>query len=103
MEILNYVILFGSFISACGIIIGCLSKILDIKLNGLYDNQRLSYRYQISSFSGDLRNGITKTREEFQAIFEMYDKYEMLVKKLKLTNHYIDNEVKFIESKYLEI
>lgn len=80
-----------------------MSKMLDVKLSGLYDSQRLQYRYEICSFAGDLRNGIVKTREEFQAVFEMYDKYELLIEKLKLKNHYIDNEMKYIEEQYAEL
>lgn len=73
---------------------------MDVKLKGLYDNQRLQYRYEICNFAGDLRNGIIKTREEFQAVFEMYDKYELLIEKLKQTNHYIDNEMEYIAEQY---
>ena len=51
-------------------------------------------------FAGDLRNGIHKTREEFQAIFEMYDIYERLIEKLKQRNHYIDSEMAYIEQQY---
>ena len=100
MEAINYIILAGSLITAIGIILTAINKILDKKLSGLYDNQRLQYRYEICSFAGDLRNGIVKTRDEFQAIFEMYDNYEILIDKLKLKNHYIDNEVKYIEQQY---
>lgn len=103
MEIANWIILLGSLITAITIIITAISKILDIKLTGLYDNQRLQYRYEICSFAGDLRNGIKKTREEFQAVFEMYDQYEALIKKLKQTNHYIDNEMAYIEEQYKKL
>ena len=103
MEIINWIILIGTLITAITIIITAISKMLDVKLSGLYDNQRLQYRYEISSFAGDLRNGIVKTREEYQAVFEMYDKYETLIDKLKQKNHYIDNEVKYIEQRYGEL
>ena len=100
MDTVNTLITIGGGITAVATIIASISKVLDVKLKGLYDNQRLQYRYEICSFAGDLRNGIHKTREEFQAIFEMYDKYEALIDKLKLTNHYIDNEMAYISEQY---
>ena len=100
MDTVNTLITIGGGITAVATIGASISKVLDVKLKGLYDNQRLQYRYEICSFAGDLRNGIHKTREEFQAIFEMYDKYEALIEKLKLTNHYIDNEMAYISEQY---
>lgn len=100
MEIVNIIILIGSLITATTIIITAISKMLDIKLKGLYDNQRLNYRFAICSFAGDLRNDIKKTRDEFQAVFEMYGKYQDLVEKLNLKNHYIDNEMIYVQEQY---
>ncbi|MGN1269340.1 MAG: hypothetical protein ACI4UU_00495 [Clostridia bacterium] len=94
------IIAIGGTITAIITIVASISKVLDVKLSGLYNNQRLQYRYEICSFAGDLRNGIIKTREEFQAIFEMYDQYETLIEKLKQKNHYIDNEMAYISEQY---
>lgn len=94
------IIAIGGTITAIITIVASISKVLDVKLSGLYNNQRLQYRYEICSFAGDLRNGIIKTREEFQAIFEMYDQYEALIEKLKQKNHYIDNEMAYISEQY---
>ena len=95
-DISNWAVLIGNVT----VIIGALSGILDFKLKEFRDNQRLQYRYAICSFAGDLRNGIVKTREEFQAIFEMYDRYERIIEKLKQKNHFIDNEMAYIEQQY---
>ena len=95
-DISNWAVLIGNVT----VIIGALSGILDFKLKEFRDNQRLQYRYEICSFAGDLRNGIVKTREEFQAIFEMYDRYERIIEKLKQKNHFIDNEMAYIEQQY---
>lgn len=103
MTLENIITLVASLISSISVILGCINKMLDKKLTSLYDNLRLQYRYEICSFAGDIRNKIKKTREEYQAIFEMYDKYEYFVKKLNLTNHYIDNEMKFIEENYKKL
>ena len=77
-----------------------LNKTLDEKLKGLYDNDRSQYRYQIVDFAGDLHNNISKTRYEFQAIREIHEKYEDLVKSLNVKNHYLDGEWEFIEEQY---
>lgn len=103
MSIENIITLVASLLSSISVILGTVNKMLDKKLNGLYDNLRLQYRYEICSFAGDMRNGIKKTREEFQAIFEMYDKYETIVKNLNLKNHFIDNEMAYIEEQYKKV
>jgi predicted ATP-binding protein involved in virulence len=103
MSLENIIILVASLISSISVILKAVDKILDKKMNGLYDNLRLQYRYEICSFSGDLRNGITKTREEFQAIFEMYDRYEQIVKDLNLRNHFIDNEMAYVTEQYKKL
>ena len=100
MDLVGWIELLGCLITSITVIIKAVNKMLDVKLRGLYDNQRLQYRYEICSFAGDLRNNIKKTREEFQAIFEMYGKYESLVEGLKLKNHYIDNEMCYIQEQY---
>lgn len=94
------IVTIASWTTAMGVVLGAMSKMLDVKLKGLYDNERLQYRYEICSFAGDLRNGIKKTREEFEAVFEMYDKYEVLIEKLKLKNSYINSEMAYISEQY---
>ncbi len=95
-DLSNWAVLIGD----ATVVIGALTVILDFKLRAFRDNQRLQYRYEICSFAGDIRNGIKKTREEFQAIFEMHDRYEELIKKLKQKNSYIDNEMLYIQEQY---
>ena len=103
MSIENIITLIASLLSSISIILKAVNTMLNKKLNGIFDNMRLQYRYEICSFAGDLRNGIVKTREEFQAVFEMFDKYEGLVKQLNITNHYIDNEMEYIEEQYKKL
>ena len=118
MGIINWIYthmqLLATFITTTGIIVGVvykvgkniiktLNKSLDEKLNeklkGLYDNDRAQYRLLICDFAGDLRLGIKKTRYEFQAIEEIYEKYTDLVRDLNAKNHYIDGEWEFIQEK----
>ncbi len=99
-NISNWIMLIASTITSIITILGFLNKMLDFKFKDFYNNQRLHLRYEICSFSGDLRNGIHKTRDEFQAIFAMEDIYDKLIKKLKQHNHYIDNEMEYIKQQY---
>lgn len=110
-DLSNYAVVVLNFIVwLCGIfettrktkktVTDTLNNKLDEKLKGLYDDNRRQYRYQICDFAGDLHNGVVKTREEFQAIFGIIDRYEDLVDKLKQKNHFADNEIAYIEEKY---
>lgn len=86
-----------------GIFAGIINKMLDKKLKGLYHDNRRQYRYMIVDFAGDLHNGIPKTREEFQSILDIFGRYEILVDKLRVKNHYTDSEIAYIKEKYKEI
>ncbi len=102
-DISNWLGLLAGIITSSTTVIAAISKLLDKKLKGLYDNDRLQLRYEICDFAGDLRNGIPKIRGEYQAIFELIDRYKKLVKKLNVENNYINNEIAFIEKKYQEL
>lgn len=102
-DLSNIQLLIGLLISMStlfGVLANFFNKVLANKLKPFHDNQRMQLRFELCSFAGDLRNGINKTREEFQAIFEMYDRYELLIEKLNLKNHYIDNEMLYITEQY---
>ncbi len=73
---------------------------LNEKLKGLYDDNRNQYRYQICDFAGDLHNKVVKTRDEFQAIFAIIDRYKVLVERLNVKNHFVDNEIAYINEQY---
>ena len=83
-----------------GIIIKAFNKILDSKLKGLYDNDRVQYRLEICNFASSLRRGVIKTRDEFQAIYDIYEKYEEIVSRFKLKNHYIEIEIEYIKEQH---
>ncbi len=67
------------------------------------NNEKDRLRFEILSFASDLRNGIKKTRQEFETIFAYYDKYESLIKKLKMHNGYLDTEFDYIKLKYIDL
>ncbi len=67
------------------------------------NNEKDRLRFEILSFASDLRNGINKTRQEFETIFTYYDKYENIIRKLKMHNGYLDTEFEFIKLKYIDL
>ncbi len=95
-DLSNWAVLIGD----ATIVIGAMTAILHFMLKEFMDNQRTQMRYMICNFAGDLRNGIHKTRQEFEAIFEIYDKYEKIVKKLKIKNGFVDSEMAYIKEQY---
>ncbi len=99
-DISNWTVLIASTITSIVTILTAINKILDYKFKDFYDNQRLQLRFEICSFAGDLRNGIIKTRQEFEAIFDLYGRYELIVDKFKFKNHFIENEYKYITDQY---
>ena len=66
----------------------------------MYHDNRRQYRYLIVDFAGDLHNGIKKTRDEFKAILDIFGRYEKLVEKLDVENHYVDSEISYIKEQY---
>ena len=57
-------------------------------------------RYTILSFASDLRNGVAKTRQEYETIFAFHDDYEMLIEHLKEKNGYLETEMDYIILQY---
>lgn len=59
-----------------------------------------SLRYECLCFASDLRKGIPKTRQEYEEIFRMESNYEDLIKKYKIKNGYMEEEMKYIHRQY---
>ena len=55
-------------------------------------NERDRIRYEILQFSGSLRNGLTRTENDYTHIEELYEKYNNTLK----ANSYITREMNFI-------
>ncbi len=105
-DLSNVQVLIGLLISMStlfGILAKFLNKKLDEKLEGLYHDNRRQYRYLIVAFASDLHKGIQKTREEFQTILDIFGRYEYLVEKLHVKNHYADSEIAYIKEKYKKL
>ena len=95
---------FASLITAIGVIVKFLSRKMDKlfePINRKIDNRdRRQLRYSIVEFASDLRKGIGKTRQEFEAIYEFYDAYEEIIEDLGLKNGYVDSEMEYIDKCY---
>ena len=57
-------------------------------------------RRYILTFASQIRNNDTKTNDEYEDFFRAVDRYETLIKKLKIKNGYVENEVKYVKQKY---
>ena len=84
------------------IIIKSVSEKIDPLSIKIDENEIGQLRFQILSFASDLRNGVNKTRQEFETIFMFYDKYEEILKRLNRHNGYLDTEFDYIKLKYIE-
>lgn len=77
---------------------------METQLQNLNDkidtNRKDELRYTILSFAGDLRNGIPKTRQEYETIFAFYDKYEKLIEVLNEKNGYLEVEMDYVKNQY---
>lgn len=111
-DFLNIVLKLGSLITAITAILGAMTWLLNKivfkpmgqKLDALDrkidKNKKDDLRYTILSFAGDLRNGVAKTRQEYETIFAFYDDYETLIEHLKEKNGYLETEMEYIVLQY---
>lgn len=109
---LDIVLRIGGLITAITTIVGALTWLLNKmifkpmgqKLDALDRkidmNKKNDLRYTILSFASDLRNGVAKTRQEYETIFAFYDNYETLIERLKEKNGYLETEMDYIVIQY---
>ena len=71
-----------------------LDKKIDAVSKKVDTNEIDRIRYEILQFSGSLRNGLTRTENDYQHIEELYKKYHEDLK----ANSYITSEMEFIRS-----
>ena len=57
-------------------------------------------RRYILTYASQIRNGENKTNDEYEDFFRAVDRYEELIKKLKIKNGFVENEVKYVKDKY---
>ncbi|MBO5475514.1 MAG: hypothetical protein J5982_03280 [Bacilli bacterium] len=97
----------SSYITAVGVIVAALNKTLNKKIDPINEkidnNEKDNLRYKILSFANSLHNGDNHTRQEYETIFFFYDKYEAIIKRLDMTNGYLETEMEFIRDTYKRI
>lgn len=80
--------------NACG-------KIDDL-IKQVDENEKDRIRWEILDFANSCRNGRKHTRDEFQHIVTLRDKYKRLLQKTNDTNGVFDVEYKYIQDLYAE-
>lgn len=77
------------------------SKIDDL-IKQIDENEKDRIRWEILNFANSCRNGIKHTRDEFQHIITLRDKYQQLLEKTNDVNGVFDVEYKYILDLYAE-
>lgn len=97
----------SKYITAIGVAIGAMTKIIDAtfdkKLKPLANRDRMQIRFEIVSFASELHKGIPHTRDEYLAVFELIDEYKEICKQLNIQNHVFEAECQYIDKKFQEL
>ena len=64
------------------------------------ENQKDRIRWQVLDFASSCRDGRLHTRDEFQHVIALNDKYKKLLAKTNDTNGYFDEQYKYIQAIY---
>lgn len=75
---------------------------IDDLIKQVDENEKDRIRWEILNFANSCRNGIKHTRDEFQHIVTLRDKYQKLLEKTKDVNGVFDVEYKYILELYAE-
>lgn len=86
---------------ACGKIDGLITKIDKIE-NDVKTNEKDRIRWEILDFANSCRNNRRHTRDEFQHIVALNDKYKRLLKETGDTNGVFEVEYNYIQDIYAE-
>lgn len=60
-------------------------------------------RYLVVSFANDLRNGVPKSRFQYDAVFGFISEYEEMITKLNIKNGLFMEEENFIREQYRKL
>ena len=77
------------------------NDIADIQ-TAIDENEKDRIRWEVLDFANTCRNGIKHTKDEFQHIIALHDKYTALLKKTNDTNGVFDAEYDYILNLYRE-
>lgn len=85
--------------NACGKIDGLINKVEQLEAS-IDTNEKDRIRWEILDFANSCRNGRKHSRDEFQHIVDLNDKYKKLLNKTGDSNGVFDIEFKFIQDLY---
>lgn len=60
-------------------------------------------RYLVVSFANDLRNGVSKSKFQFDAVFSFIDEYEEMINTLHIKNGLFLEEENYIKEQYRKL
>lgn len=75
---------------------------IDDLIKQVDENEKDRIRWEILNFANSCHNGRRHTRDEFQHIVTLRDKYKKLLEKTNDTNGVFDVEYKYIQDLYAE-
>ena len=110
-DILSIII---SLSAVLGIFTGIIGKMFAKKLKPIEDRIDQEHqdsmkhdlgqlRYIVVSFANDLRNGESKSKFQFDAVFGFMDEYDEMISQLNIKNGLFKEEESYIKEKYHEL
>jgi hypothetical protein len=75
---------------------------IDDLIKQVEENEKDRIRWEVLDFANSCRNGRKHTRDEYQHIVALRDKYEKLLEKTHDSNGVFDVEYKYIQELYAE-
>jgi len=107
----NVLTIIVSLSTVFGIFTGIINKMFNKKLQPLENRIEESeknimkhelgqLRYLVVSFANDLRNGVPKSRFQFDAVFSFIDEYEEMINRLHIKNGLFEEEKVYIKEMY---
>ena len=87
--------------NACHKIDSLVTKVSDLEIS-IDANEKDRIRWEILDFANSCRNNRKHSRDEFQHIVDLNDKYKRLLKKTNESNGVFDIEFKYIQDLYAE-
>ena len=85
--------------NACSKIDGIIVKITNLE-NEMKGNEKDRIRWEILSFANSCRSGHKHTKDEFDHIIRLHDKYEILVKETNDPNEVFTMEYNYVKEIY---
>lgn len=87
--------------NACSKIDGLINKVDKLE-NSIDTNEKDRIRWEILDFANSCRNNCQHSRDEFQHVVDLNDKYKKLLTKTGDTNGVFDIEFRYIQDLYAE-